>query len=305
MKKFLIIILAFVLFMVMTQVTEASKLKTSFIPANTQWVIHLDMDQFLSTQIAQLILTEHPKEIEKAKQEILKELKLDPQKDIKSVTVFGHGKSEKNAVVCIQGNFDKKHILSLIQKEDDYKKSKYGKYVIHTWDCSQYGVFARDDLVIISQKEESLKNVLDVMKGKKKNIKSVKLFTQLNDIPREAFLRAVVSNVSELAGMHSKAVILKHSGAAFFIAMEKKGYLKIKLKLTTGSSETAQNIDQMVKGLLAMGKMGAQEKEFPMDIIESLQTDVKGKVVQLEFRYPSEKLFKILMGQKKLKKAKH
>ena len=302
MKRLLILILT--LFVIMASVTFAKgDLPTSLIPAQTKWLIHFDMSQFLSTKISQFLLGSEKTDFTEAKEKMLKELQLDPFKDLFSVTIFGTGRHKEEAVVCIQGNFNQKFLISRLKEEESYQKSTYGRYNIHQWECRQYGTFVNSNMALLSQSKENIKKVLDVMAGKEKNVKSGSLFNQVKSIPRGAFLKAVTNNLSHLAGDFKEAspLILQNARVALFMAMEKSDILRLKLHLTTRDEETAKNIYQMVNGLMAMARLhqdNDEELNHVKQMMEAVKISLKKNVLEMEWSQPSENLIQLLKQSK-------
>lgn len=298
MKRLLILILT--LFILMASVTFAKgDLPTAIIPAQTQWLIHFDMSQFLSTKLSQFLMGLEEKDFAEAQQKMLKELKLDPFKDLYSVTLFGSGADEEEAVVCIQANFDRKFLVSRLQEEDDYRKSSYGRHTIHKWEHRQYGTFVNSKMALLSQSESNLKKALDVMTGKGKNVKSASLFKQLKSLPNGAFLKAVTGDLARLTGHLKQAspLILQNARVAIFMALEKSEVLRLKLRLTTRDEDTATNIYQMVNGLMAMARLH-KHNDSDLDHVKQLLEGIKiireKNVIELELSLPSDSIIRLI-----------
>jgi len=299
MKKVTLVFLALLLVLVLPTMGKSGALQTSLVPQNTQWLLHFDMQQFISTRLGELLLGEENGKFHKASQYLAQHLKMDPFKDFFGVTIFGQGKDEHKAVVALAGNFNQEFILSLLGKEKGHKESRYGKYTIHNWGCTQFGVFAGDKLVLIGKDEEAVKAALDVFGGKKKSITGTKMMSYLKEIPKDAFLKVVADDISSIIGDHHQPVMLKKAGMAFFMALEKSENLKLKLRLTTDSPETAKSIEQIANGLVALVKLQQKEEAAKLQpLLDSLKISLKGNTIQMELSYPSEELVKMLSHHK-------
>lgn len=294
-KSVFTLTLLFLLGVVFIIPAQPASLQTSMIPDNARWVIHFDVEKFTSTRFCELLKQDEAIGLEKKTLGISKMFKFDPLKDIMGITVFGTGKGKKNTVVCLSGNFNKDHILFLLGLDEDHHKIPYGKYTIHNWDRSQFGTFANDHLVVIANDESVLKNVLDVITGKKKNIGASNLMPNLKGIPKDAFLRAVIDNISHLIGADDVSTILKKTGMAFFIAMERNQNLTMKLKLTTDSPETAKYIQQIVMGFLALAKLKQKKGEIDpkLKLLDDLKVRLERNIVYMELSHPSKDLVKM------------
>ncbi len=286
--------LMFLLAFVLTIQAVPVSLQTSMVPENASWLLHFDMKQFASSRLCDLLKNDQSTRFSKYNQQFSEKLKMNLLDDITGVTVFGLGKDRHDTVVCLSGNLNKEYLLSLLDKEEGYQKTVYGKYTIHKWHPSQFGTFASNNLVLVARDEDAIKHVLDVITGKMKNITASAMMPLLREIPDNAFLGAATTNISALARDHDASMILKKTGMAFFIALEKDENIKLKLKLSTDSPETAQNIEQIVRGFIALAKMKQREKDSRLKLLENLTIKLAGNIVYLELSHPSKELADIL-----------
>jgi hypothetical protein len=294
MKRIMVWLFTLMLVLVLPATVKASSLQTSIIPEDTRWLFHFDIGKFFSTEIGELLLADESGKLNRANRKIAEAYKIDLLKDIGGITIFGPGKDKSKAVVALSGNFNKEYLLSLLDKAANHQKIQYGKHTIHRWRHAQCGTFVNDHLLLIGRDESAIKNVLEVMAGKKKSLARGTMMSSIKEIPEDAFLKAVADNIASLIKDDAKAVLLKKTGMALFMALEKSGNLKLKLKLTTDTPETAQNIEQMVRGLIALARLKQQEEaDAEMKLIESLKITLKGNIIQMELNYPSAELVKV------------
>jgi hypothetical protein len=296
MKKTVLSLL--ILFLAFGVTISANSLQpTSLAPENARWLIHLDMKKFVSTQLFDLLMADKKDEIFNFNDMLSKKFKIDLFKDVHGVTILGMGKGEDNAVLCWEGKIDKEFILALLKLNKDFKEIPYGKYTIYSWEGDRFGTFANDHLALMGEDKDAIKKVLDVISGKKKSMTASNLMALWKGIPNDAFLKAAAHNIAELADDKEASAILKKTGMAFFMALERNENLKLKLKLTTDTPETANNIHQIVKGFMALAKLKQHDKEKASDehmkfleLLNHLTIDVENNVLQMEFTYPSKDL---------------
>jgi len=302
MKKLIVVVLTLLFILVLPDVSSAASLKTSIIPEDTQWVLHIDIEKFTSTRLYQLIMEKEQGKAFKGRHKIIEKLGIDPLKDLTGITLFGSGKAEKNAVVSLTGNLNKDHLISLVKQVKDYKEIKHGKHTIYQWENSQFGTFVNDNMLVIGRAEDIIENALDVIAGKQKDIKKTKLMSYLKEVPDGAIIQAVVDDISSVVGKQ-QPMILQKTGMAFFMALEKNENLNLKLKMTTDTGETATNIGQIINGFMAMARMQVQGKEEIKDqalkLLDALKVTVKGNVIEMGLVYPSEDLINFLIGSRK------
>ena len=296
MKKIVLCLL--ILFLAFGVTIPAKSLQpTALAPENAQWLIYLDVKQFVSTQLFDLLMADKKDKITEFNDVMSKKFKIDIFKDVNGITILGMGKHKDKAVLCWDGKIDKEFILSLLKLNKDFKEIPYGKYTLYSWEGDHFGTFVNDNLALAGEDEDAIKNVLDVISGKKKSMTASNLMTLWAGMPQDAFLKAAAHNIAELSEDREASAILKKAGMAFFMAMEKNENLKLKLKLTTDTPETANSIHQIVQGFMALAKLKLNEREKASDeqmkfleLLNHLTIDVEKNVIQMEFTYPSRDL---------------
>jgi len=271
----------------------------SLAPENARWLIHLDVRQFVSTQLFDLLMADKKDEITHFNGMLAEKFKIDLFKDVNGITIWGIGKGKDNAVLCWDGKLDKEFILALLKLNKDFKEIPYGKYTVYKWEGDHFGAFANDHLAVAGEDENAIKHALDVISGKKKSLTASNLMTLWEGIPPDAFLKAAAHNIAELADDREASAILKQTGMVFFMALERNENLKLKLKLTTDKPETANNIHQIVMGFMALAKLKQQDKapdkemKF-LELLNHLTINVENNVLQMEFNYPSKDLVELI-----------
>ncbi len=202
--------------------------------------------------------------------------------------------------MAFSGSLDKTHLLGLLKGKESPDEINYGSFLIYTWKDDGYGVFAANNLLIISENRSGIEKVLDTFQGKGKNFSGSPLERQLRALSKDTFLLATAENVSELLDEDDDdfgALILQKTESALFSANESNGKVKLRLDLQTDSPETATNMESMVTGLKAFLSMN--DKIDPnWDIVKSLKVSTKGRTVVLESQGLVEELLNLLMGKK-------
>jgi len=298
MKKFTFLFLAFFLVALSSPGISGESLQTKLIPAEAKWFIHIDVEKFAQTELKQILDKNSEHDIGREIMGIEKATGIDFFGDISAVTVIGMNHDNDEPVVAFSGSLDKTHLLGLI-KEDAPNEINYGDFLIYNWD-NEYGVFAANNLLIISENRSGIEKVLDTFSGKGKNFSGSPLERQLRALSKDTFLVATAENVSELLDEDDDdfgTLILQKTESAFFSANEQNGKVKLRLDLQTDSPETATNMESMVTGLKAFLSMN--EKIDPeWEIIKLLNVSVKGTSVVLESQSSVEEILNFLTGKK-------
>lgn len=278
----------------------ATNLQKTIIPAEANWVIHFDLEKFASTQIGNHLLNEQDAlGLGKKNSKFKEKYQIDLLEDINGVTVFGFGKGEKNIVACLQGNLNQDYLLELLGAEESHKEIPYGEYTIHNWDRNEYGAFASDNLALMGPNQDMIKLALDVIDGKKANISSSPMNDYIKEIPSNAFMAAMAKDISSLAEGKSKVFIIKKTESAMFSLAEIKENFNIRLNFTVKTLEDAQNMENVLRGLISLANMQLEELKTGFKVPEDIVIETKGKKVFMEMNYPSRALLDIALGKTK------
>jgi len=284
----------------------ATNLQKSIIPAEASWVIHFDLEKFASTQIGNHLLKEQDAlGLGHKNAQFKKKYQIDLLEDINGVTVFGFGNGEENIVACLQGNLNRDYLLELLGAEESHKEIRHGKFTIHNWDRDEYGAFASDNLALIGPNLDTIKLALDVIAGKKANISSSPMNDYIKEIPTNAFIAAMANDISSLAKGGSKVFIIKKTESAMFSLAEIKENFNIRLNFTVKTLEDAQNMENVLRGLISLANMQLEEMKTKFKVPEDVVIATKGKKVYVEMNYPSKALLDIAMGKTKLSALHH
>jgi hypothetical protein len=307
MKRIVLFILVILLALVLPSQAKQVPPELSVIPDNTQWVLHFDVQKFAATDLYGYFKEIDGGPFNKFTHKVLNKLNIDFMKDVSWITVFGQRLHNENAAFCCKGKFDAAHLISLVEKEITHRKIPYRKHTIHAWG-KQFGAFV-GPIFVFAKHENMIKNVLDAIDGKRKAKKSVTPVSFLTGVPTGTFLSMVADDLPSIMGNHSRTFILKQTRMAFFMAMEKSGNLNMKLKMTAESADAARNIEQVVRGFIAMIKLQHDEKSHEghahqyahaLKYLDDLKIALDGNILKMELSFPSKELADIILGKKRL-----
>jgi hypothetical protein len=294
MKKITVLIAILSLLILAPFVTGDESVQTSLIPDNAVWVVHIDVNKLSATQFKDLLFGDHNR-FQREVRKVERIAKIDFFKDIKGITILGMGVSDDNTVVAVSGRVNKDWLISLLGMEESLREIQYDNFTLYNWDRREYGVFARDDLVLVGGDKYAIQNVLDTLSGKRKNI-SGPLLSKLKEWPQDAFLMAAAEDISAIAeGDDIPSVVLKKTGMASFIAREKNGMVNLALSLDTESLETAKNVHKIVDALFVMASMH-EDVRIDKSVLNAIDISLQGKVVRMEVNGAPEDLFRLIFG---------
>jgi hypothetical protein len=311
MKKIILFVWVIVLLLVplLEARTGFPDLPASFIPEDAQWVIHVDMKRLRAAEVGKLIEDERVEWITEVNHEMMDEFRIDLVNMTTGITVFGTSRGRGGDVILFSGDFDRKYIISRLEKLTGYKTEKIGKTTIHRFKKSGFCLFLNDRLLMFSSytgHEDPLNDVRAVLTDKKKNLAATRLMTNINDLPENAFLIAVAEDISRLVDDDDASLLLKKTGLATLAAGEKAGNLTITCKLVTDTPETARNILGIVNGFKALARMKLDDDEKnAWAIVERVNLKLSGNQMELNLEYPSKDLIEQVSHRRIGRKHSH
>ncbi len=232
----------------------------SIVPADAQWVMHLDMEKFVSSALFKLLSdVKGGPGIQQKAEQFAGKFKMDPLKDIRDVTVFGRARAGEEPVVAVSGNFDKTHILGLLKAESSFKETPYGKHTLYSWEGEHFGVFVNDNLALITEKEADIKSALDALEGKTKNAPASPLLSLLKKESGKAMIEFALADIGGLTGQVKDAgaaqalpAMLTQMQSITGVVSETGDTLNMKIEIGAESDQVAQSIEQAIRGIIAL-----------------------------------------------------
>lgn len=304
MKRILFILAIIVLALLLTSPVNAGVLQKRIIPADAEWVVHLDLEGFASSHFGEILLKgKGGEKLKKENSRFEKHFRIDLMKDIKGITFFRTGKEKEDTVLCLEGDFDRDYLLGLLAAESSHREIPHGNVTIHNWDGDEFGAFANDHLAVLSGSSDAIKTALDVIAGKRADVTSSSLKPFIEEVPKDAIFVALAKNLSSMTEHGPRVMIFKKINSAVFTASETEESLRLKLLSTVQTPEDAKNMQDVFKGLVALANIQLKETEVEMLLPEDIHVSAEGNTLRLELTYPSKELLKIIEGRVKLAAA--
>ena len=290
---------------------EPSVLQMSIVPADAQWVIHLDMEKLTSSALFKMLReVKGMPNIQEKTGKFTETFKMDPYKDLKAVTIFGRGEAGEEPVVAVSGNFDKAHLLGLIKAESSTKETPYGKYTLYNWENEHFGVFVNDNLILITEKEADIKSALDAVDGKTKNVSASPLVARLQKESAGAIATFAVADIAGLTGerkgaasSHERPAILDKMQSATGAISESGDKLNLKVEIGAASDQVAKDIESAVRGIIALLNLQFTSDAQPFTQNINVKTD--GQRVRIDGSFLIPELSKIIKERKDRKESVH
>jgi hypothetical protein len=279
---------------------QADSLKPGEVSANAKWAAHLDIENLMSSRLGKLFidLMEEQGELRKIKA-FSTVFEFDPLKDLHSVTVYGTSYTKEEGIVLIKGRFDKKKILALAGVEGDYEEIAYQDHTIYKCGGKHdryFGCFYRENLVVASNSQALLQEALGVLAQERQSMAEGGRLRGLHNLPEGTFFVAAANGFDKLAEKEPEAMMLKKADKIAVTAGEAGGEAFLQATLWTRDDQTAEQVHDVVRGLIAMGLLLGDQKPEVARLVRSARVTRDGRKIMLRESQPAEVVFKLLSG---------
>ena len=277
---------------------NGTPLKTSEIPSDPGWFVHLDCDALRPTAIGQFILAEMEKpEAQNKLGAIQAMLNFDPRKQLHAVTIYGPSDSPENGVLMVNADFDAEKLVAVVKGANDYQSSKHGAHTIHNWIDDKkkakdgikprvYGAIHGGHLIILSQHETPVVKALDVLDSASPNLASNKEFKPFERAAGTVVVQAAAHKLN-FASKDPNAAVLRLAKSLRLQIGEADRQIKGTLSVEANDEEVAKNMASVVQGLAALVKL-QQEKPQAIKLAEALSVKQDGAAVLATLAIPAE-----------------
>lgn len=291
-KRIPFTLLAIPLLVVWSGSSPAAPLSKSQVPADSKWVMHLDMNQFASSQTGRILAggQSDGKRFQTMLTRYRNLLGVDPLKDIASLTLFGNEVTGNRGVALINGSLNAKQITKQFSTYPQYSTKKNGQLTVQTWlDKSSgkplWASFFNSRQLILASDEFSLVNTAWVLGGDRPNLAASKNpALPFPEVQPGSFFTAVTKGYSGTTP--TQAMILRNTESANMQISENANIVDGTLLLNADSPETAIQIQQILNGLMVSS--GFADSESPLAKLAELSTISRtGNTMSLKIHCPA------------------
>lgn len=298
----------------------AAPLNKTNIGADAHWVIHLDLEAFRKSKLGTLILNEIQTQFGEKVQAIQELIGSNVLTDFSHFTLYGPDHEEQNAVLLAEGRFNPQKLTALLLLNPQYKKSTYRDYTLYGWYAeqqgkNQIGTFARENLIAISQNQESLQQALDVLDGKRPSLSETSWLSAQGQVSAEPILLAAAHGVKILSTNYPQAAMLTKTEGLHLLINENNSSFQISLLLQMPDPQTALQVEQAVLGMKAILTLSQNNSSSPqpnenkanqnhsssainpsrwLPFLNHCQASTSQNTVTIRFEMPSETLYELL-----------
>jgi hypothetical protein len=279
----------------------------SYVPADAAVVAFANVREVMDSQLRQRLKLVLPQE--QGQKEFQAETGIDIERDIDYVvaamTSAEAGVSDPNGLVVARGRFNITQLESLAREHggvvEEYKGKRlikasavHGETATGNHAKSVMLAFLEPGLVAIGS-EAAIRNSIDAQLSSHSitsNNEMMELIADI-DLGNNAWAVGRFDAIANQARMPAEIASRMPAVKTFAVMTHIDGGVSGSLRAETKDDASADNLRQVVQGMLALGRMSGDPKATAL--LNSLQLSGSGKTVRLSFSVPSEVLDMIPM----------
>ncbi len=275
----------------------ADPLPLKAVPAEAQWVAHIDVRAMRSSDLIRRFYDECIKGRAPAKllDMVAEHWGMDPRRDLHHVTMYSTKIADGHGVMVVKAKMDKDKLLDVAKRCPTHRSMKHEDYEIHTWthrpggkDRQLAGVFQDTDVLVLASNPDLAKAALDVMDGRADSLQDA-------DTPPAAQVPAGTMFLLRAMGIADSEAADKHPLCA---QLDRVDYAKGQhedqwfghLRIDASDDDAAARIQTALKGLRAMCWLHLDAVPELQEMLDQVEFSREDNVVRSEFQAPVKEL---------------
>ena len=288
MKKTLLLIAT----LTATGMATAGPIDFSKVSAQSNWVVHADMEALRKSKVGAFIISKAKENPESAKGINMLKVVFGLDVDaIKHIAAFGRGEPNK-AIFTAKGGFDTERLQSMLELNESYSAKKHGDTVIHLVDqntAEQKAIaFTAKDELVGSNTTGFTQHQVDVINGKSPSLENTGIYQAITTaLPHPILVGAAnVKGVAEFSKpvKGPEAVIIQKTNAIGLAVSESNGMLMAVVLLEAYDEETAVHVENIARGFTSLLALGGDIEPELAELLSKTKTKVarKGRTVSIK-----------------------
>lgn len=272
---------------------RAEPLNPRWVPADAKWLVHIDVDAGLHSQIGRAALDwamANP-DLKQSLDKAQATLGMKLSSDIHDVTLYGQSFGP-DGVVIVHAALNRAKLLSLVQKTKNLKSSDLRGRTIFTWDeenpkdqangpHTSAGAFIDDATVVLGHDKGSIVAALDVIDGKKPALDSDSLLAHPAPSGTIGFIAAI--DLESVANAPDRSPLVQKCREGLLAIGEHETQAFMHAEITAQSGESAQQLTAMLRGIQALAELQNPQIGKDLDLVRVTNDD---KVVRVDWHAP-------------------
>ena len=282
----------------LTALVQAKPLDVKNVPADAQWVAHMDVDAMRASPVIekafQAASEEWPDQLEGHMDRLHDEFGLDLQNGLHSITVYGKQLGEPTGVLIANVDVNKELLEWNMKDAPGYAATTHGKHTLHSWSDHHgpmTGVFYTATTLVFGRSVEDVSAALDVLDGKAASL-ATKESPLTAKIPENAMFVGRAVGVAESTIPSDESPLVKQTESVAIAFGINGDEVWLDADLVAKSAETAPLFKHVLDGArdMAILEFGANNPAMSK-LLNTFTLKISGKSVVARWRAPADELW--------------
>ncbi len=301
-------------FLMTGDVATAGPLDVRHVPADAQWLIHVDCETSRTSPFGQTVFEQMfgGRRSKVYLSRIKNQLGIDVATDLKSITLFDTRFQRHHGLVMLRaaGLDADKIVASLKQRHEETSEHFYRGHTLYTWlrgkgkknEHEVTGCLHGDDTVLVSRDVDVLKRTLEVLDGKSESLAAA-----------SPLAKPVAAG--EMVSVRTRRIVgrelpfrspLTQQSEMFTMALgEQDGNVFVHAHLETKSDEVADQLHDIVEGFRALAMLRHGSDEAGKRVFAGLTVAVEGQTLTADWKMLPADAHKMLQIMHEHRKQQH
>ena len=256
---------------------SAGPLEVDNVSAQANWMIHVDFEGLLKTDVGQFLLAEIKKQPNAQRQ--LAGIKAAFGVDIEglgNLTAFGRGEDEKGIAIA-SGGFNAKQIEGFFALNDKIEISAHAGKTIYSEKKMAFTII-NEDTIVAGTGTDHVKHGIDVLTGKQPSSEANVLLNEL----AKAIPYPIAQGIADLKMITKlnppmktpEAAMLKKASAIGLAIGEVDGEVRVAAVIKAADEATAGHLENVLRGTASLMTLGADLDPKVAELATAIKTHV-------------------------------
>jgi hypothetical protein len=270
---------------------NAKQLDLKKVSDDSNWIMHMDFESMRSSEIGSFIedSLESIPEMENRVKDVQNKFGID-LKEVSNLTVFGTGEKDKG-IGILENGVDASVVTEVTRARDYIVEKKVGKKTIFSTNKGRrpmaFSVLKKGKIVFGPDRDYVLEGI-HLANNKGKGTKAHPLLQNLkNSIIDPGFL--LFADVEQIAGytdLNSKmSLMVNKIDSCGIVIGDEEGAVKMIAFVQANSEESAINMENMIRGALAMMEMKMAKEERMSPLFEGHKLVREHSLIKLDVNF--------------------
>lgn len=280
-----------ILAMVGLSSTNAGELNPAHVPADAQWLVHVDYESLSDSAMWKKLRDEKPNVSQAVRGWMKSRYGIDPPKDLKSLTMFSRDYRQYTGSVVIQAEYEADKIEARLRKALNHRTTQWQEHTLHTITLSKQKpaddgpsgdqemtvALVDEQTILLASSVPNAKDTLKLLTGNASSLKG-KDSPLLDSETSNAWVYGAAINLGELK-KHPVAmpIIAQHERINWSFGEQPDGTLYEHADLIAQSEEVAQKMKAVFDGIVAFETLAAAGSKPLSALMKNVNVTQNGK----------------------------